>query len=36
MSRAESERLKARLYELCPEMEQIGVYPIVLTKENRH
>jgi len=25
-----------KLYELCPEMEQLGILPIILEKTNRY
>jgi hypothetical protein len=30
------EGLKAKLYELCPEMDAMGIYPIVLGKGHRY
>lgn len=28
--------LKARIYELCPEIEQIGIYPVVIGRGSRY
>lgn len=33
MNRAEG--IKSKLYELCPEIENLGIHPIVLRKGNR-
>jgi len=35
MNRLNREGVMAKLYELCPEIEQLGLYPIVLGKGNR-
>jgi hypothetical protein len=35
MMRAEREGLRAKLYELCPEMDRLGIYPIVTNRGNR-
>ncbi len=35
MTRAQQEGLRERLYEICPEMEDLGIYPIVTNKGNR-
>ena len=31
-----SEGLKSKLYEVCPEIERLGIYPIVLQKGDRY
>lgn len=36
MRRTENEGLVAKLYELCPEMEQLGIYPVVLSARNSY
>jgi hypothetical protein len=30
------EGVRLKLYELCPEMEQLGILPIILEKTNRY
>jgi hypothetical protein len=30
------ESLKAKMYELCPEIESLGIHPIVLGKGDRY
>jgi len=34
MEEVDQKGLVAKLYDLCPEMEQLGIYPVVLGKRN--
>lgn len=36
MSSQDKDGLKARIYELCPEIEQLGLYTIVIGKGRRY
>ncbi len=36
MKRLDKEGLMAKLSELCPEIEQLGLYPIVLGQGSRY
>ena len=36
MERLDKEGVRAKLYELCPEIDRLGIYPIVLGKGNRY
>lgn len=36
MKRLDREGVMAKLYELCPEIREMGIYPIVLGKGNRY
>ncbi len=36
MHNEEKERVRTRLFELCPEIEHLGIYPIVLGKGHRY
>jgi len=36
MSGQDKDGLKEKLYELCPEIDQLGLYPIVIGKGTRY
>lgn len=36
MSGQDKDGLKAKIYELCPEIEQLGLYTIVIGKGRRY
>lgn len=36
MRSAEGDRIRTKLYELCPEMDQWGIAPVVLHKGERY